>query len=57
LINGGYASLIAWLPPYYIQSGDSAQFSGTLLALMTIGQTGGALLLPILADRRIDERF
>ncbi|CAM6706449.1 cyanate transporter [Klebsiella michiganensis] len=55
LINGGYASLIAWLPPYYMQSGYSAQFSGTLLALMTIGQTGGALLLPILArheDRR-----
>lgn len=47
----------AWLrlPPYYMQSGYSAQFSGTLLALMTIGQTGGALLLPILArheDRR-----
>lgn len=55
LINGGYASLIAWLPPYYMQSGYSAQFSGTLLALMTVGQTGGALLLPILArqeDRR-----
>ena len=55
LINGGYASLIAWLPPYYMQSGYSAQFSGTLLALMTVGQTGGALLLPVLArheDRR-----
>lgn len=55
LINGGYASLIAWLPPYYMQLGHSAQFSGTLLALMTVGQTGGALLLPILArheDRR-----
>lgn len=55
LINAGYASLIAWLPPYYMQSGYSAQFSGSLLALMTVGQTGGALLLPILArneDRR-----
>lgn len=55
LINGGYASLIAWLPPYYIQLGASAQASGTLLALMTVGQTAGALLLPIFA-RRQDRR-
>lgn len=44
-----------WLPPYYIQLGKSAQFSGTLLALMTVGQTAGALILPMLAhhqDRR-----
>jgi len=55
LINGGYASLIAWLPPYYMQLGSSAQFSGSLLALMTLGQTLGALLLPMFArhqDRR-----
>ena len=55
VINGGYGSLIAWLPPYYIQQGESAQFSGTLLALMTVGQTAGALILPMLArhqDRR-----
>ena len=55
VINGGYASLIAWLPPYYIQLGASAQHSGSLLALMTVGQTLGALALPMLArqqDRR-----
>lgn len=44
LINAGYASLIAWLPPYYMQLGDSAQYSGSLLALLTVGQTAGALL-------------
>ncbi|MDR8253200.1 MFS transporter, partial [Acinetobacter baumannii] len=41
--------------PYYIQLGDSAQYSGSLLALLTVGQTAGALLLPALArqeDRR-----
>ena len=54
-INGGYASLIAWLPPYYIQLGNTPQSSGTLLALMTLGQTAGALLLPMLA-RREDRR-
>ncbi|POT59906.1 cyanate transporter [Citrobacter amalonaticus] len=52
VINGGYGSLIAWLPPYYIQQGESAQFSGTLLALMTVGQTAGALILPMLARHR-----
>ena len=38
-----------------MQLGHSAQFSGTLLALMTVGQTAGALVLPMLArheDRR-----
>jgi len=55
LINGGYTSLIAWLPPYYMQSGSSAQSSGSLLALLTLGQAAGALLMPILTrhqDRR-----
>ncbi|RKR63563.1 CP family cyanate transporter-like MFS transporter [Yokenella regensburgei] len=55
LINGGYASLIAWLPAYYMESGSSAQYSGSLLALMTLGQTAGALLMPAMArhqDRR-----
>lgn len=57
LINAGYASLIAWLPPYYIQLGDSAQYSGSLLALLTVGQTAGALLLPALARGRIGASF
>ncbi|VTP59644.1 putative cyanate transporter [Serratia rubidaea] len=55
LINGGYASLIAWLPPYYMQLGWQPQASGALLALMTLGQVLGALALPALArghDRR-----
>jgi CP family cyanate transporter-like MFS transporter len=32
-----------------MQSGYNAQLSNTLLALITVGQTGGAFLLPILA--------
>ncbi|WP_413475911.1 cyanate transporter [Hafnia paralvei] len=55
LINGGYTSLIAWLPPYYMQLGATAQFSGSLLALMTVGQAAGALILPIFA-RKQDRR-
>lgn len=55
LINGGYTSLVAWLPPYYMQLGSTPQSSGSLLALLTLGQTAGALLTPMLArhqDRR-----
>ncbi|TFZ53702.1 MFS transporter [Serratia proteamaculans] len=55
LINGGYTSLIAWLPPYYMQLGWLPQASGALLALMTFGQVVGALLLPALA-RSVDRR-
>lgn len=42
LINGGYTSLIAWLPPYYMQLGWQPQASGSLLALMTFGGHGRA---------------
>ncbi|MCP6576739.1 cyanate transporter, partial [Klebsiella pneumoniae] len=46
LINAGYASLIAWMPPYYIQLGDSAPYLCSLLALLILGQSAGPLLLP-----------
>lgn len=55
LVNGTYASLIAWLPDALIAIGWTAQRSGTLLALMIAAQVGGALGLPLLAlgqDRR-----
>jgi CP family cyanate transporter-like MFS transporter len=35
LINGGYTSLVAWLPHFYAQQGWSAQQGGSVLALMT----------------------
>lgn len=55
LTNGGYMSLIAWLPPFYIQLGWQPESSGILLALMTGGQVCGALFLPMLI-RGIDRR-
>ncbi len=36
LINGGYTSMVAWLPVYYRQLGWSAQDSGGLVGIMTI---------------------
>lgn len=49
LINGGYTSLVAWLPHFYAERGWSAQRGGAVLALMTLAQVVGALSLPVLA--------
>lgn len=51
LMNGGYASMIAWLAPHYQELGWSAAQSGTLVALLSIAQAAAALLLPVLAAR------
>ena len=56
LINCGYMSMVAWLPAYYLQLGWSATQSGSLLAFMTIFQVSAALLMPALAQRRVDRR-
>ena len=56
LINCGYMSMVAWLPAYYLQLGWSAPQSGSLLAFMTIFQVSAALLMPALAQQRIDRR-
>ncbi|WP_404400485.1 cyanate transporter [Idiomarina seosinensis] len=56
LVNAGYAGFIAWIAPFYGEFGWSAQQSGNLLALFSLVQVGGALLLPALSrsrDRRL----
>jgi len=52
LINGGYSSIIAWLPPFYQERGWSAAASGGLLAMMALAQAIAALLCPMAARRR-----
>jgi CP family cyanate transporter-like MFS transporter len=52
LINGGYTSLVAWLPHFYAQRGWSAQQGGSVLALMTAAQVVAALAMPALARSR-----
>lgn len=49
LINGGYTSLVAWLPHFYAQRGWTAQEGGSVLALMTAAQVVAALAMPALA--------
>lgn len=56
LINGGYTSMVAWLPVYYRQIGWSAQDSGELIGLMTIFQVLAALSVPVVTRGRFDRR-
>ncbi|WP_415914071.1 cyanate transporter [Paraburkholderia sp. J12] len=56
LVNGGYTSLVAWLPAYYQQHGASVAASGSLLAAMTVFQAVSALLLPLAAAAFTDRR-
>ncbi|WP_321794466.1 cyanate transporter [Caballeronia sp. J97] len=51
LVNGGYTSLVAWMPAYYQQLGRGVTESGALLALLTVFQASSALLLPMAAAR------
>lgn len=55
LVNAGYAGFIAWIAPFYGEFGWSTQQAGNLLALFSLVQVVGALLLPALSktqDRR-----
>jgi CP family cyanate transporter-like MFS transporter len=56
LVNGGYTTLVAWLPAYYQQQGASVAQSGALLATMTLFQAAAAVLLPLAAAPFRDRR-
>lgn len=56
LVNGGYASLVAWLAPYYQARGWSATDSASLIALMAVAQATSALVLPALSGSQGDRR-
>ena len=56
IVNGGYTSLVAWLPAFYQQRGVSVAQSGSLLAGMTVFQAAAALLLPLAAASFRDRR-
>ena len=56
LINGGYTSMVAWLPAYHLEHGGTAQGGGDLVGLKKIFQVAGALGLPLLLRRWVDRR-
>lgn len=56
IVNGGYTTLVAWLPAFYQQHGANVADSGSLLAGMTVFQASAALLLPLAATPFRDRR-
>lgn len=56
LVNGGYASAVAWLAPFYQERGWGAEAGGSLLAVLAISQAAAALALPIAARGSPDRR-
>ncbi|WP_227819817.1 cyanate transporter [Marinobacterium aestuarii] len=56
LANSGYASLVAWLPSFYVDQGVDAQSAGSLLAWMALFQAAAALLMPLSVRGSLDRR-
>lgn len=56
LVNGGYATVVAWLAPFYQEHGWTGAASGSLLAIMALCLAVAALLLPTLARGSTDLR-
>lgn len=56
LMNGGYASTVAWLAPFYQTHDWTATQSGSLLAILSIAQAASALTMPALARHNMDRR-
>ncbi|MBN9470698.1 MAG: MFS transporter [Bosea sp.] len=56
MVNGSYASIVAWLAPYYQRMGWSSTDSGSLLAALATSQAIAALAIPVLASSRLDRR-
>lgn len=56
-VNAGYASVVAWLAPYYQSLGMPSNESGSLVAILSLFQASAALIIPFLAARNHDRRF
>lgn len=56
LVNGGYATAVAWLSPAYRELGWTATASAGLVAIMAVAQAVSALGLPTLARHSSDRR-
>ena len=54
--NGGYATMVAWLPSYAQSLGWSVSASGQLVALMTVFQVVTTISAPILSGSLSDRR-
>jgi CP family cyanate transporter-like MFS transporter len=52
-----YYATLSWFPTIFRDRGMSAVHAGTLLAVMNLGNAVAALLIPVLAHRRPDQRL
>jgi CP family cyanate transporter-like MFS transporter len=52
-----YYATLSWFPTIFRDRGVSALHAGTLLAVMNLGNAVTALLIPVLAHRRPDQRM
>jgi len=52
-----YYATLSWFPTIFRDRGVSAVHAGTLLAVMNLGNAVTALLIPVLAHRRPDQRL
>ena len=52
-----YYATLSWFPTIFRDRGLSAVHAGTLLAVMNLGNAVAALLIPVLAHRRPDQRL
>lgn len=51
-----FYSQLAWIPPFYVDSGSTEAQAGALLAAFSASQLAAGLLAPALADRFADRR-
>ncbi len=52
-----YYAALSWFPTMFRDRGVSAVHAGELLALMNLGNAATALLIPVIAHRRADQRW
>ncbi|WP_257145752.1 MFS transporter [Vibrio sp. ES.051] len=56
LVNGAYASIVTWLPPYYQKFGFTPEQSSHMILVLSMVQAGCALVLPIIIKKQGDRR-
>ncbi|KGS11062.1 MFS transporter, partial [Pseudomonas coronafaciens] len=55
--TASYTCVLAWLAPYYVETGWSEQGAGLLLGFVTLMEVISGLLVPALANRSRDKRI
>ncbi|AKU95611.1 Cyanate transport protein CynX [Labilithrix luteola] len=54
--TGAYTLVLAWLPPFYMQLGWSAQVAGAMLGAVTLAEVIAGIAVSLWVDRSTDRR-